>query len=424
MELPDKFVEMIHELLGSEANNFLSAMRKSPEVSVRVNSRKPSECFRDEERVPWCETGHYLPERPVFTLDPFLHAGAYYVQDASSMIYGEVVSRLLKIFENEGLPPGTWPLSLLDMCAAPGGKTTAMIDRLPDNSIVTANEYVTKRFAILRENLTKWGFPVHVTNKSSNWFVERGMLFDIVAVDAPCSGEGMMRKDEGAVAQWSQKLVDDCSGLQKDILRNASLLVRPGGFLIYSTCTYNRKENEENLQFAVDQLGMEPLELDFPIEWGIPRAIGTDLPAWRFMPHKTKGEGLFLCVLRKPGVFIQSNRPIVPFLNKNLVDRCEGKVSGRKKEKNMKKGGNITATNVPGMDEILMAGFDGHGFPMVELTKEQALAYLRRESIILPEGTPSGIVIFTYGGLPLGPAKNIGTRANNLYPKEWRILMR
>ncbi len=427
MELPSGFIDMIRQILGEDADCFLDAMQRQPVVSVRTNSRKPTDAFSRHKGVKWCRTGYYLDQRPVFTLDPLLHAGAYYVQDASSMIYYESVRRILEcLYEDTG--SRSFPVTVLDMCAAPGGKTTAMIDALPDGSRVVANEYVGKRAAILKENLTKWGYPgVVVTNRDSSLFAKNGDIFDIVAVDAPCSGEGMMRKDPDAIAQWSPGLISQCASLQKEILKNAVAALKPGGFLIYSTCTFNTIENEENAEYIRVELGLIPFNPEFPDEWGIPGGIGTSLPVYRFMPHKTEGEGLFLAIFRKPGEFERSN--LTAGLNSNLLpDRKNEKISTKKTPRNdreLKQGfKKKDSPEIPEMEEILSTSFNRSSYPLAELTEEQALAYLRRESIVLSPDIPKGIVIVTYKGLPLGPAKNIGSRANNLYPKNWRILMR
>ena len=414
MPLPAGFIDEMRLLLGEETDEFLAAMEKSPVVSVRLNPRKPGAEFPEGRGVRWCAGGVYLPERPSFTLDPLLHAGAYYVQDASSMIYYEVARRLLQL---DGNPER---VSVLDLCAAPGGKTTAMIDALPDGSKVVANEYVGKRAAILRENISRWGYPdVTVTNRDSASFARDGGGFDIVAVDAPCSGEGMMRKDEKAREQWSPQLVADCSKLQREILGNAVEAVRPGGFLIYSTCTFNREENEENVRYAAEELGLTPIDLSFPEEWGIPRGIETSYPAYRFMPHRTEGEGLFLAVFRKPlqeGEEIEEEKPKISREIRRRVSVGKGKDKKELSPKGQQK------EEVQEIEDILSVDFDRTRFPIVELTKEQAVNYLRREALVLPEGTPKGVVIVAYRGLLLGAAKNIGSRANNLYPKNRRIL--
>ena len=440
MELPSGFVTMMQDLLGQEAEAFFAAMKSAPSVSVRLNGRKPSDAFEGCRGVKWCEKGRYLDSRPVFTLDPLLHAGAYYVQDASSMIHYECIKRILRAL-NDKTPIDSaekgneiiHPVTILDLCAAPGGKTTAMIDAIPDGSRVTANEYIGKRATILRENLTKWGYPdVNVTNRDSKWFAENGDCFYIVAVDAPCSGEGMMRKDPDAVAQWSHELISQCATLQREILTNAVHALKPGGFLIYSTCTFNRMENEENAEFIRDVLGLIPFDPHFPEEWGIPHGIDTSLPVYRFMPHKTEGEGLFLAIFRKPGEYKPSIisprvKPLASPLRKRV--RTDHKIVSHKGPKDTRRGNgkdskNNDIANVPEIEDILSVTFDRTSYPMAALDHEQALAYLRRESVVLPPEIPKGIVIVTYKGLSLGAVKNIGTRANNLYPKNWRILMR
>lgn len=418
-QLPDGFVKMIRDLLKDEAEPFLAAMQEPSLTSVRLNSRKPGAQFPDGVPVKWCQTGFYLPSRPVFTLDPLLHAGAYYVQDASSMIYREVINRLVD-----------HPVVLLDLCAAPGGKTTAMIDALPDGSRVVANEYVAKRAEILKENIAKWGYPnVTVTNRDSAFFARETDSFDIVAVDAPCSGEGMMRKDNDAIKQWSLELIDKCAALQKDIVTDVVKALKPGGYLIYSTCTFNRRENEEVAQYITDNLKLMPIDLSFPEEWGIPRGIDTELPVYRFMPHKTKGEGLFLAVFQKPGQSPETS--FTPLPDSTFTPQKEKRKSFSQRGKrangekaSVKKAGADLNKEFPQIEEILSLDFNRSVYPEAEVTKDTALAYLRRESITLSPEVPKGLVVITYKGLPLGMVKNIGSRANNLYPKGWRILMR
>ena len=384
--LPLEFKKMLDNLLGPEAEQLIQALDQQPVTSVRLNVRKPVAKFNNATPVPWCPSGLYLPARPEFILDPLLHAGAYYVQDASSMIHEEVVSRILSELKSQNGKVNN--LQVLDLCAAPGGKTTAMINALPDGSFVTANEYTQKRVGALKENLDRWGYPlITITNKDSSFFALQGEQFDIIAVDAPCSGEGMMRKAEIARKQWSHDLISQCASLQKEIIINAEKALKPGGYLIYSTCTFNRMENEENAEFISKELNLESVDLKFPAEWNISSGIDTGLNVYRFMPHKTKGEGLFLAVFKKPGAWEPS------------------KTSSRRYNPELKREGTTT-------------------YPKIEVEKEKALSYLRGESIVLPPETPKGMVTITYMGLPLGEAKNIGTRANNHYPKQRRILKR
>lgn len=411
--LPPLFLAQMKDLLGEEFESFIESMGEHPPVSMRLNTRKkiasclPS-CLEElePEQVKWCRNGFYLKERPVFTLDPLFHAGVYYVQEASSMIYEPVTEFIVKTLTEEYKEAngvnGETTFNVLDLCASPGGKTTAMINALPDGSLVTANEFIRKRYEILRENLIKWGYPsVDVTNLSTDRFAVQGEIYDIVAVDAPCSGEGMMRKEKEAVRQWSIDLIEECVGLQRKIIDNAVEALKPGGFLIYSTCTFNRHENEENAEYLHTHHELEPVNVAFPPEWNIMPGISTDLPVMRFMPHKTKGEGLFIALFRKPGKWISS--PVKKFF--------DYKKAMKVKEE-------------PDISDILSCSREKDLYPEIDLDKETALKYLRREAIILPPDVPKGYVIVRYKGMPLGAVKNIGSRANNLYPKQWRILMR
>ena len=416
MELPREFVKMMEKMPGVDIGMFLSSMQRDVPVSVRLNSRKPGASFEGMKPVKWCENAFYLPQRPDFIFDPLLHAGAYYVQEASSTIYETVT-------KNISGKLGNIPLNVLDTCAAPGGKTTAIINGLPDGSFVWANEYVAKRASILKENLTKWGYPdIKVTNLDTSFFSRGDQLFDIVAVDAPCSGEGMMRKDEFAIKQWSPDLVSKCASLQKEILKNVSSSVAPGGFLIYSTCTFNTVENETNALFIKDELGFEPYNLSFPSEWGILPGIDVNFPVYRFMPHATEGEGLFLAVFRKPGEWKQrkiSESKIEP------ANRDSLKKNNKLKEDNKraKKSHNKIKESDDGLtvEKILSVDFNPDSVISVNLKLEEALTYLRGETIILDPSVPKGTVVVKYNDFPLGAVKNIGTRANNLYPKPWRI---
>lgn len=396
-ELPEKFKEKMRSILGCEADSLFEALDDEAVTGVRLNKRKSGAEFSDGIPVDWCQSGYYLSERPEFIFDPLFHAGAYYVQDPSSMIYETLVENLSKKLLAEF--PGA-VLRVLDLCAAPGGKTTAMINGLPEGTEVTANEYSPKRVGALRENLVRWGYPkVMVTNRDSAFFAEGGEKYDIIAVDAPCSGEGMMRKDEFAREQWSTELVEKCSALQKDILKNAMKALKSGGFLVFSTCTFNKEENEENATFMVEKLGLEPYDPCFPEEWHISGGINTELPVYRFMPHRTRGEGLFLSVMKKPGEWKPS-----PYFKMRLKEERK------------------TKTDVPDYEEIMQCGNLLPEIPKLELSLPDAQSYLRREALRTSDEVPKGPVIVTYKGLHLGAAKNVGTRLNNLYPKHLRIL--
>ena len=431
-----------------------------PVVSLRVNKRKPAQLpWNGAEPVAWCDSGFYLPERPIFTLAPELHQGRIYVQDASSMFIQTAIKGLLTSDE---------PLTYLDACAAPGGKTTAAIDTLPDGSLVVANEYDPRRASVLRENLVKWGYPdLIVTQGDTASFRGVGAMFDIVAADVPCSGEGMMRKDAEAVAQWSPALVRECVERQKEIVANLWDALKPGGYLIYSTCTFNMDENEGMIEWICDSFECESVRVALPPDSGIvvsrPRP---SIECYRFMPHLVRGEGLFMAVLRKSGTSTHEDIAKADSKRKKdknkatakpikSVEQCKGWITDAEQYELMVHDDLITAfpkRYVPRLEvlrkhcRVIQAGValatvkgkdfipehslavstlcSEEAFPRVELTLEQALDYLRRDAITLPEGSPRGFVAVTYGGYPLGFVKNLGNRSNNLYPQGWRILMR
>ena len=482
--VPESFAAYARTLPGLDADALLGALDTPPSAAIRLNPAKHDALTEDEpypgsQPVEWCPEGRRLAERPVFTLNPLLHAGVFYVQDPSSMVHGAIVARLVERI-GDGRP-GAHPLALLDFCAAPGGKTTAMIAVLPRGSVVVANEYVPARGKILRENLEKWGYPaVIATGADSAAYTGMAGKFDIVAVDAPCSGEGMMRKDADARRQWSERLVGECAALQRSILQDVARCVRPGGYLIYSTCTFNLAEDEEMSRFIAGSLGFEPVGID---ELGLPgvdrasRALLPDVEALRFMPHLTQGEGLYVSVFRRPeegagaseeaeGREAAEGRRASGFRKGRKPDKGKAPVLTRAQEAEVRSwfddewdmvpestGEMVTALPsgaLPVLDALRRAGVRVTGaglpvatvkgtsvipdsraalsqalargaFPKVELTEEEALSYLRRESLRLDEGAPRGFVAVCHKGHPLGLVKNLGTRANNLYPAAWKI---
>ena len=295
MELPASFIDYTRALLGDEEyTELVTALESEQPVSIRLNPLKPFGFQSGESAVPWCTSGFYLKERLTFTFDPLFHAGCYYVQEASSMF----VEQALRQYAGEE------PAVMLDLCAAPGGKSTHVRGILPENSLLVANEVIRNRSQILAENLTKWGHPdVVVTNSDPSDFTPLEEFFDVILTDVPCSGEGMFRKDPVAVSEWSSENVEICRQRQRRIISDIWPCLKPGGILIYSTCTYNTKENEENVRWIKDEFGAEVLPLDVAEDWNITGNLlqGERFPVYRFLPHKTKGEGFFLAVLRKPG---------------------------------------------------------------------------------------------------------------------------
>lgn len=405
MHLPEDFIRHTREIMGDELfNRFLDALDKEPPVSIRLNPLKLTG-IEGGEQVPWCKYGFYLESRPQFTLDPRLHQGAYYVQEASSMFVHHVLSQWV-----------TSAVTMLDLCAAPGGKTTCAIAALPRGSMIYANEPIHKRAQVLSENIQKWlsdtnekdlATRVVTTNSYPKDYSKSNITFDVILCDVPCSGEGMFRKDPNAIKEWSTAKVRQCQQLQQSIVEDAWRCLRPGGLLIYSTCTLNTIENEQNIQWILDNFNCEVLPVSTSPEWHITGSLlkGFDQPVYRFIPGTSRGEGLFMAAMRK------------------------GQEEGDKMIDKRSKKSNLlppAPCSLPSSLTILEPTFlnglhEAADAPRIEIARPQAISYLRREAITLPPDTPRGIVMLTYEGNALGLAKNIGNRANNLYPKEWRI---
>ena len=381
MNLPEDFIRETRQLMGEERfNRYLGAFEEEAPVSIRLNSTLYT-LNSKLNIVPWCPEGFYLEGRPQFTFDPLFHAGCYYVQEAASMFVCHILRSLFTIH---------CPLStVLDLCAAPGGKSTAMRSVLPEECVLVSNEPVPTRAQILLENITKWGAPnCIVTNNYPRDFRKAKAKFDLILCDVPCSGEGMFRKDPATISEWSLQNVEKCWRLQREIVSDAWECLNPGGIMIYSTCTFNTKENEENVRWIMDTYDAEPIAIPTDPSWNITGSLlpGFDAPVYRFIPGITKGEGLFVCALRK-GI---NNHNYSLLINNPSLKRL--------------------TPDLPQGD-----------FPQVDLPYSEALKYLRGEALVLPADTPRGFVTVTYKGIALGPVKNIGNRANNLYPKPWRI---
>lgn len=474
-KLPQDFVCSMRRLLGAaEYELFVESMQREPMVSVRLNALQKGgqellTALPVEESVPWCTMGYYLKERPLFTLDPLFHAGAYYVQEASSMFLEQVMKQYV----------ANGPVAMLDLCAAPGGKSTHARTLLPEGSLLVSNEVMKNRAQILAENLTKWGHPdVVVTRNDPADFGSLVGAFDVLLTDVPCSGEGMFRKDEGAVADWSVANVELCRQRQQRILADVWPALKPGGLLIYSTCTYNLMENEANVEWICRELGAEVLPVNQDPEWNITDCLlpEADISVARFLPHRTKGEGLFMAVLRKEGC--ATSGAVDKFAERNgrrgrhgasssvTKDKAVNRLLSRQQEEQLRgwlndteehyallpqgerllafpqcwlsllqrlknnlyllqagvavaevKGRDLNPCHALAMSSLLKRGV----FPEVEVECEQALNYLRKEAVRLPVDTPRGFVLLTYQGVPLGFVKHLGNRANNLYPQEWRI---
>lgn len=463
MNLPEEFISSTKALMGDRLYEALAkGLQQQPPVSIRMNPFKSGGATVAEELkdgdVEWCNGGVYLKIRPNFTFDPLLHAGVYYVQEASSMFIQHAVSECLKMEGEES------PLKVLDLCAAPGGKSTAVRAILPQGSLLISNEPVRQRAQILAENIQKFGHPdVIVTNNYAKDFAKTEITFDVIICDVPCSGEGMFRKDEGAVDEWSKQNVDKCRLLQREIVADVWECLRPGGLLVYSTCTFNGKENEENVEWIATELGAGYVNIPTEKKWNITGALAGKLSAYRFLPGKTRGEGLFMAVLKKKegeginegrkkkkekGERKNANKSRITDLNKlatewlndagnfNIIQendniiaiprQWEAIYNQVKKSLKVVHAGITLGTKkgksiIPDQSLALSTAIDTKAFHTAEVSHAQAINYLRKETIVLPQDTPCGIVLLTYRKQPIGFVKNIGNRANNLYPQEWKI---
>ena len=383
MTLPEDFVRMMHEQYDADTADSLchALCDTEPEVSIRLNPRKGKTLSienLDVEACPWCPDAYYLHERPAFTFDPLLHAGAYYVQEASSMY----VSQLLRHHF-----PVSGPSAALDLCAAPGGKSTLLASLLPPGSILVSNEPMLKRAQVLAENMQKWTrtaegeYPVRsvVTQNYPTDFVGFTDSFDLLLTDVPCSGEGMFRKDEVAVQDWSLENVDLCWRRQREILQGIWHVLKPGGLLIYSTCTFNHFEDEDNVRWICENLG------------------GMLLEERHFMPGRDRGEGFYCAAIQS-------------------VPRDEEQLPSLGVSSDELKSLEVKLRTLHVLPQAFSVEPD---MPRIELTYSQALSYLRREAVRVP--APRGMVLLCYKGYVLGPGKCVGNRINNLYPEQWRI---
>ncbi len=450
--LPNVFIDSLKGLPGFDSTAFLDSHKEDNQItSIRINPNKPfsisDSAISIEEKIPWASHGYYLTNRPSFTLDPLFHAGCYYVQEASSMLIQEALTQTCQLHE---------PLKVLDLCAAPGGKSTLLQSILSKESLLISNEVIKSRASILTENITKWGaMNVLVTNNDPKDFQRLPNYFDVIVVDAPCSGSGLFRKDPNAINEWSLDNVKLCSQRQERILADIMLSLKPGGILVYSTCSYSESENENIIDWLLSNYEMESIGLKLNANWNI---IETMSPikkgyGYRCYPDKVKGEGFFMSAFRKKesvhhqykkgnteklqiiknkdsiknwtvlddatGVFQWKDHLIafpnlllqeIPFLQKNLYIKKVGVNIGT-----------IARDSIIPSHDLAMSTFYSNKIPFIELTLPQALDYLRLHTINI-QSELLGWVIIQYKGLPLGFAKILPNRINNYYPKEWRII--
>ena len=452
--LPQEFISSIKNNEGFDLSAFTEVHQSGEQVtSLRLNPFKfkiQNSKFKKDSTVPWSSNGYYLSERPSFTLDPSFHAGAYYVQEASSMFLEQVVQQTVDLSK---------PLKVLDLCAAPGGKSTLLQSLISKESILISNEVIKTRVNVLAENCTKWGAAnIIVTNNDPLHFQRLENYFDVIVVDAPCSGSGLFRKDPNAINEWSENNVQLCSQRQQRILADVMPALKEGGVLIYSTCSYSKEEDEEIADWMMEELQVESCRLEVEESWGIIETISEKQNAfgYRFYPDKIKGEGFFISAFRKN--ISGGNNPILTHqrnkkeqvsakeavLLKTFLQNPEefGFIKQQEdfialpvfieyelpflqtalyiKKAGIKMGSIIRDELIPDHELALYAEINP-GIPFIEVDEPIALNYLRREEIKL-ETQQKGWALLQFNKLNLGWIKILPNRINNYYPKDWRIL--
>ena len=446
---PEDFKSQMQDDLGDESKALLSALETESPTSIRYNPKKQtSPLFEAKSQTSWAERGIILKERPSFTFDPYFHAGHYYVQEASSMFLEEVLKQCVDLNES---------LRVLDLCAAPGGKSTHLSSLISTDSILISNEVIAARASILVENLTRWGNAnVVVTNNDPEHFSALEACMDVVVIDAPCSGEGMFRKDRDAIQEWSLNNVNICSARQKRILHTASSLLRTDGIIVYSTCTFNTKEDVDPILSLLEEGGWESVKIDISKFPGIKERVvngNHSLYGYHFYPHLVEGEGFYISVLRKtneeerswPKVmknvnfadkktkavlskyidsnefeFLQHNQQSLAFpiaIQKEMLGLLN--TSLRIKKFGIDMGQVIREELIP-EHALAMANISHHQFEEIQLSKEEAIQYLQKKDFNI-NSTAKGWHLMKYENAYLGFAKLMGNRMNNAYPKEWRI---
>lgn len=441
---PAQFTTRMKEQLGSEYPDFEAAHLSPAPVSIRLNPLRKVQ--HESAPIPWTKTGRYLHSRPSFTLDPIFHGGGYYVQEASSMLLEQAILQL----------PSIDYARVLDLCAAPGGKSTHLVALLPDSSLLFSNEVIRSRTTILAENLIKWGAPNKViTALDPAAFGSVPNFFDLMVTDVPCSGEGLFRKDPGAMTEWSSENASICVKRQRRILEDIWPALKPGGYLIYSTCTYNPAENEGNLQWFCEATGAESISLNLNPDWGIRKVDSNQIHGYQCMPHQVQGEGFFLAVLRKPGAdstFERTSRPTLTGITasefagiKSLCPSTEThdffnldtiRYLSRPHQQAVevfKKHLPVVSAGckigefkhqkfIPDHELALASVLDQNSVSAIDTELTEALGFLRCETPPL-EAPTRGFQLIRYQCVALGWINHLGNRYNNLYPANWRIRM-
>lgn len=453
-QLPQQLLKSLQNIKGFDEAAF-SAVHQSGEqiISVRMNLDKfniQHSIFNIQSSVPWSSNGFYLTERPSFTSDPLFHAGAYYVQEASSMFLETAIQQTVDLSQS---------LKVLDLCAAPGGKSTLIQSLLNEQSFLVSNEVIKTRVTILAENITKWGAAnVVVTNNDPKDFQRLENYFDVLVVDAPCSGSGLFRKDAAAISEWSENNVLLCSQRQQRILADVLPALKEDGVLIYSTCSYSKEEDEAIADWLVQECQMESLALQTEEAWGIveTRSELQQAFGYRFYPGKVKGEGFFIAAFKKRGHLSgdgYNKKPknkadkltaaelavIKPYLKNSealfyvkqqdavlaLPLALQEELPVLQSALYIKKAGVTLGTIIRNElipdHELAVSTVIDAAVPFIEVDETNALQYLRRQDIKI-ETALKGWALIQFRNLPLGWVKILPNRINNYYPATWRIV--
>jgi 16S rRNA C967 or C1407 C5-methylase (RsmB/RsmF family)/NOL1/NOP2/fmu family ribosome biogenesis protein len=445
--LPEPLLQELRRISGFDEASFIHAHQQPAVVSVRLNPYKDIGLFAASDKVPWCSSGIYLPERPVFTLDPSYNAGAYYVQEASSMFLASMLDSILPEKRN---------LRVLDLCAAPGGKSTLIASLLDKDSLLVSNEVIRSRASILDENMTRWGYMNSwVTANDPRDFARIPGYFDVIVVDAPCSGSGLFRKDSRVLSDWSRDNVTMCAGRQQRILADVWPALKEDGVLIYATCSYSTQENEDVLDWLASEFEVSGIQAGIKSEWGISAVVSPlrEMPAYRFFPGKVSGEGFFIAAVRKKeapdamrpqryktahdkkiqsqagyllkdpeALFIQTDKENYSAIRPgHEVDWQTLREAVHFRKVGLRLGVPVAKEWLPAHD-VALSIEASESLDAVDVDKEKALRFLKREDLGIPS-IPKGWQMIRYKGLGLGWIKSLGNRANNYLPKHWRIRM-
>jgi len=442
---PEGFIKRIKTQNYIDSRLLPEAIDTPSPVSIRLNRAKWDRVPEDADPVPWCRDGFYLKNRPSFTADPLFHAGCYYPQEASGMFLEEIFRQLFS---------GREDLRVLDLCGAPGSKSTHMSALLGENGYLIANEVIRSRAAVLSENITRWGIPnTIVTNNDPAGFGKLHGFFDLIVVDAPCSGEGMFR-DPVARQEWSEKNTELCRLRQRRIVSDVWPALKENGILIYSTCTFNPAENEENVKWISINLPSECLRINISSFPGITEITYEGITGYGFIPGRIKGDGFFISVIRKNGSNgnINIKRQYLKQVSKKEQETAE-KLIGKPRRGTILKINETIYYTPPEADEYLTLDSSlriinpGTGlfrqvngetnpehslgvslllkkniFPVIELNYDQAVSFLRKENPGI-EASEKGWYQAAYKGCNLGFLKSTGTRFNNYLPVNLRIRM-